>query len=119
MPDFLIGFIALAAVLRFAALAVSIRNEKRMKVAGAVEYCAGTSTLLAFVHIAYYLAAIAEGVWRGAPVSAITWTGVAVSGKVSGVAVISDKPRYSKKPVRPETEPSSVRKRPSSRKIAA
>lgn len=80
MPDFMIAFIALAAVLRFAALAVSIRNEKRMKAAGAREYCAGTSTLLALVHIAYYLAAIAEGIWRDAPVSVITWTGVAIYG---------------------------------------
>jgi isoprenylcysteine carboxyl methyltransferase (ICMT) family protein YpbQ len=78
MPDFLIAFIAIAAVLRVAALFVSIRNEKRMKAAGAVEYCAGTSTLLALVHIVFYLAAIGEGIWRAAPVSAITWIGVAI-----------------------------------------
>ncbi|MBD1549581.1 isoprenylcysteine carboxylmethyltransferase family protein [Roseibium aggregatum] len=78
MPLFLIGFIVIAAILRFAALAVSIRNEKRLKAEGAVEYGAGTSTILALVHIVYYLAAIAEGLWRAAPVSAVTVAGVVI-----------------------------------------
>ena len=76
MPLFTIGFIGIAAVLRFAALAVSLRNEKRLKENGAVEYGAATSTMLALVHIAYYLAAIAEGLWRAAPISAVTVTGI-------------------------------------------
>lgn len=78
MPLFLIGFIVIAAILRFAALAVSIRNEKQLKADGAVEYGAGTSTVLALVHIVYYLAAIAEGLWRAAPVSAVTVAGVVI-----------------------------------------
>ncbi|WP_346907804.1 isoprenylcysteine carboxylmethyltransferase family protein [uncultured Roseibium sp.] len=78
MPVFMIGFIGIAAILRFAALAVSIRNEKRLKQAGAVEYGATTSTILALVHIAYYLAAIAEGLWRAAPVSAVTVVGLVI-----------------------------------------
>jgi len=78
MPLFMIGFIALAAALRFAALAVSIRNETRLRREGAVEYGAGTSTALALVHIVFYLAAIAEGLWRAAPVSAVTFIGIAL-----------------------------------------
>ena len=78
MPLFMIGFIVIAAILRFAALAVSIRNEKRLKEGGAVEYGADTSTVLALVHIVFYLAAIAEGLWRAAPVSAVTVTGIVI-----------------------------------------
>ncbi len=80
MPHFLIGFVVLAGVLRVAALLVSIRNEKRMKAAGAAEYGAGTSTALALAHIAFYLASIAEGFWRSAPVSAVTFAGLILYG---------------------------------------
>lgn len=78
MPSFLIGFVLVAAVLRFATLGISIRNEKRMKAAGAVEHNAGTSTALALTHAAYYLAAIGEGFWRTAPVSDVTVAGIAI-----------------------------------------
>ncbi|WP_417672276.1 isoprenylcysteine carboxyl methyltransferase family protein [Roseibium sp.] len=78
MPTLLVGFITFAVVIRFAALFVSIRNEKRMKANGAVEYCAGTSTLLALTHIVFYLVAIAEGIWRDAPVSTVTYFGIAL-----------------------------------------
>ncbi|WP_417684954.1 isoprenylcysteine carboxyl methyltransferase family protein [Roseibium sp.] len=76
MPSFMIAFIVAAVVLRFLTLFVSIRNEKRMKANGAVEYCAGTSTLLALTHIAFYLAAIGESVWQGAPVTGLTYFGM-------------------------------------------
>lgn len=75
---FLIGFVAIAAVLRLASLAVSIRNEKRLRREGAVEYGAATSRVLASTHIAFYLAAIAEGVWRAAPFSWVNATGLVV-----------------------------------------
>lgn len=78
MPSFLIAFVFLAAFLRFAALFVSIRNEKRMKADGAVEYHAGTSALLAATHIVFYLAAIGEGFWRDAPVTGLTYLGLAI-----------------------------------------
>jgi len=73
---FLIGFVVVAALLRLASLAVSIRNEKRLRREGAVEYGAATSGVLASTHIAFYLAAIAEGVWRGAPFSWVNATGL-------------------------------------------
>ena len=80
MTLLLTAFVVLAGVLRVAALLVSIRNEKRMKAAGAAEYGSGTSTLLALAHIAFYLAAIAEGFWRALPVSIVTFAGLILYG---------------------------------------
>ena len=57
----MIWFILLAIAVRLATLAVSIRNEARMKAEGAHEYGARTTRTLAAEHVAFYLAAIAEG----------------------------------------------------------
>lgn len=54
-------FVAVALIYRFAMLAVSIRHEKALRVAGAVEYGAGNSKVLALTHVAFYLAAAVEG----------------------------------------------------------
>ncbi|WP_425053230.1 isoprenylcysteine carboxyl methyltransferase family protein [Psychromarinibacter sp. S121] len=78
MPLPVLIFVLAAIALRFASLAVSIRNEKHLKADGAVEYGARTSMALAAAHIAFYLAAIAESVWRAKPVSPVTWSGVAL-----------------------------------------
>ncbi|MBN9672556.1 isoprenylcysteine carboxyl methyltransferase family protein [Roseibium aggregatum] len=75
---FLIGFVVFATVLRLGSLAVSIRNEKRLRREGAVEYGAGTSRVLASTHVGFYLAAIAESVWRAAPFSWVNATGLVV-----------------------------------------
>ncbi|MBD8878818.1 isoprenylcysteine carboxylmethyltransferase family protein [Roseibium polysiphoniae] len=80
MPNVMIAFIALAIVLRLGALAISMRNEKRLKQDGAVEYCARTSAILALTHIVFYLAAITEGLWRGAPLSCVAVFGMALYG---------------------------------------
>ncbi|MGE0715029.1 MAG: isoprenylcysteine carboxylmethyltransferase family protein [Alphaproteobacteria bacterium] len=60
-----------------ATLVVSIRNEKALKRDGGVEIGAANSTLLAAVHIAFYVAVIAEGTWRGAPLDGIAMAGIA------------------------------------------
>jgi isoprenylcysteine carboxyl methyltransferase (ICMT) family protein YpbQ len=49
-----------AVALRLLTLAVSIRNERALKSAGATEYGKGVSTLLALAHTAFYLAALSE-----------------------------------------------------------
>jgi isoprenylcysteine carboxyl methyltransferase (ICMT) family protein YpbQ len=56
----LVAFIVLAALFRLASLFISIRHERRLKAAGAVEIGAANSALLALAHTAFYLAAIAE-----------------------------------------------------------
>ncbi|GGA95186.1 isoprenylcysteine carboxyl methyltransferase family protein [Allosediminivita pacifica] len=75
-----ITFILVAGAVRFLSLGVSIRNERRLKAEGAVEHGAGTSALLAAVHVVYYLAAYAEGLVRMPPVDWVTLAGMAVWG---------------------------------------
>lgn len=66
MPRVIILFIVAAFAYRFAMLAVSIRNEKRLRAEGAVEHGADVSRWLAIAHVAFYLAATAEGLIRDA-----------------------------------------------------
>ncbi|MEP0235888.1 isoprenylcysteine carboxylmethyltransferase family protein [Roseibium sp.] len=80
MPSVMIAFVALAIALRLGSLAISMRNEKRLKQQGAVEYCARTSAILALTHITFYLAAITEGFWRAAPLSGVSVLGMALYG---------------------------------------
>lgn len=74
----LAGFVCIAVALRLATLAVSIRNEKRLRRNGAIEFGAATTRLLAGAHVVFYLAAIAEGYVWPAPVSWISVTGMVV-----------------------------------------
>lgn len=71
-------FIVAAFAYRFAMLAVSIRNEKRLRADGATEYGASTSRWLAAAHIAFYLAASVEGVIRAAPADWISAIGFVI-----------------------------------------
>ena len=80
MSPALIGFFALAVVLRVASLVISARNEARLQDAGAQEYGTGNSRLLAAVHFAFYCAAFLEGLWRRSQVDAWTWRGLALYG---------------------------------------
>ncbi|MFC7400449.1 isoprenylcysteine carboxyl methyltransferase family protein [Chelatococcus sp. GCM10030263] len=74
----MIWFVLCAVLLRLATLAVSIRNEKRLKAEGAVEFGATNSSVLALAHVAFYVAAAAEGFWRAAPVDTISYLGFAL-----------------------------------------
>lgn len=58
-------FFVLAAAVRLATLALSKRNEARLRRDGAVEHGAGVSRLLALWHTAIFLAAIVEAGLRG------------------------------------------------------
>ncbi len=71
-------FIVAAFAYRFAMLAVSIRNEKRLRAEGATEYGASVSRWLAIAHVAFYLAATAEGIVRAAPLDVISATGFVI-----------------------------------------
>jgi isoprenylcysteine carboxyl methyltransferase (ICMT) family protein YpbQ len=54
-------FFCAALAFRLATLGISIRNEKLLKRAGAIEYGRENSLLLAAIHAIYYIAAAAEG----------------------------------------------------------
>lgn len=82
----LVIFAVLAVAIRLATLVISLRNEKAMKAAGAVELGAQNSGILAGCHILFYLAAIGEGLWRGDAPDAVTWIGLALY--VFGIAVL-------------------------------
>ena len=66
MASVLVVVFALALALRLASLALSRRNERRLRQRGAVEYGAETSRLLALLHTLIYLACLLEGLTGGA-----------------------------------------------------
>ncbi len=74
----IILFIVAAFAYRFAMLGVSIKNEKRLRANGALEYGAATSRWLAVAHVAFYLAATAEGLIRDTPLDWISAIGFLV-----------------------------------------
>jgi isoprenylcysteine carboxyl methyltransferase (ICMT) family protein YpbQ len=80
MDRALIAFFALAVVLRLASLFVSKRNEARLRAEGAREYGAGNTRLLTILHVAFYVAAFLEALWRGSRIDAWTWLGLALYG---------------------------------------
>jgi isoprenylcysteine carboxyl methyltransferase (ICMT) family protein YpbQ len=80
MSDFLIIFCVFAVGYRLIMLAVSIRHERALKAAGAVEVGAGNSLLLTLAHIAFYAAAIVEGSLQSARLDAISIFGLLLYG---------------------------------------
>ncbi|QCG90039.1 isoprenylcysteine carboxyl methyltransferase family protein [Azospirillum sp. TSH100] len=81
MPAYVMLFVAAALLLRLSTLYVSVKHEKALKLAGATEYGAGNSVMLALAHTAFYIAAIAEGALRAAPWNdALSWLGMGLYG---------------------------------------
>ncbi|GIL38058.1 isoprenylcysteine carboxylmethyltransferase family protein [Roseiterribacter gracilis] len=76
MSHLLVLFAIAAILLRIAMLAVSIRHERALRQNGAVEVGAANTTVLALTHVAFYLAAIAEGALRSAPLDLVSWAGI-------------------------------------------
>ena len=77
--DSLLIVLALAAVLlRLVTVALSKRNEGRLRRAGAVEHGAGNSRLLALSHALFYAAAMGEGWARDAAFDAVSAVGLAL-----------------------------------------
>ncbi len=74
----IVAFVVAALAFRFAMLAVSIRNEKRLRADGAIEHGAGVSRWLAIAHVAFYLAATTEGLIRKAPIDAVSIVGFVI-----------------------------------------
>lgn len=76
MSAWLAAFFALAVALRLLSLAVSRRHERALLARGAREHGAGTSRALALLHVAFYLAAFAEGWARSPTPDALTAVGL-------------------------------------------
>jgi isoprenylcysteine carboxyl methyltransferase (ICMT) family protein YpbQ len=76
----MIWFVLVAVLLRITTLAVSIRNERRLKADYAVEFGSTNSMLLALAHALFYASAATEGLWRSDPVDGITYVGFCVYG---------------------------------------
>jgi isoprenylcysteine carboxyl methyltransferase (ICMT) family protein YpbQ len=76
----MIWLVLVAVLLRLSTLAVSIRNEKRLKANGAVEFGTTNSAVLALTHIVFYTSAAAEGLWRSDPVDVISYLGLGPYG---------------------------------------
>jgi len=73
----LIGLFIVLFLLRLATVAVSLRNEKRLKASGAVEYGKTNSIALTIAHVLFYFAALGEGLWRATQPSLWTTIGIA------------------------------------------
>jgi isoprenylcysteine carboxyl methyltransferase (ICMT) family protein YpbQ len=85
-------FVVAAFVFRLGTLAISVRNEKRMKAEGAREFGRANSLVLGILHTAIYMAAIGEGWWRAVRVDAVSVAGMALYaiGAVGLVVVIRE-----------------------------
>jgi isoprenylcysteine carboxyl methyltransferase (ICMT) family protein YpbQ len=78
MSPALVGFFAVAVLLRLGTLYVSRRNEARLRAEGAQEFGAANSRMITILHITFYVLAFAEGWWRSAQVDGIAMLGIAL-----------------------------------------
>lgn len=83
-------FIA-AFVVRLSSLYISIRNEKRLKKKGAIEYGKSNSLLLTLLHVVFYAAAFTELLVTSPAYNYITVTGtlIFVGSMIALFAVIN------------------------------
>lgn len=72
----MILFILVAVAVRLATLAISTRNERRMKADGGHEYAVGNTRALALAHVAFYLAAFTEGLLRHTQFDSVSLAGL-------------------------------------------
>ena len=76
MFAFLIGFAVFAGAVRIALLALSIRNEFRLKRDGAIEHGRRVTVALTLAHVGYYVAAIVEGLSHPGEFTVLTLLGL-------------------------------------------
>lgn len=72
----IVPLFAIALSVRLVSLFVSLRNERRLKSAGAVEYGKGNSMILTLSHIAFYALCLWEGVCDNRHVNGLSFFGV-------------------------------------------
>ena len=80
MPVSLRIFFVAACLFRVATLAISVRNERRLKDRGAREYGRTNSVVLGVLHSLIYVAALVEGLHRRATQDMVTAMGLALYG---------------------------------------
>ncbi|MBW3534727.1 MAG: isoprenylcysteine carboxyl methyltransferase family protein [Gemmatimonadetes bacterium] len=80
MHPILSWFFLVAVLARMATLALSRRNERALRAAGAREHGAGVSNALAGLHTFFYVGCALEGLVRGTSVDGISLVGMAVWG---------------------------------------
>jgi isoprenylcysteine carboxyl methyltransferase (ICMT) family protein YpbQ len=88
MTSAVIAFIVFVFIFRFATLFISISHEKALKQAGAVEYGAANSKLLALAHVLFLTAVTVEGVHRSAPIDNVSIVGFVLYG-ISVIAMLT------------------------------
>lgn len=71
-------FLAAAVLLRIGTLAVSIRHEAKLKLAGAVEHGKTNTLVLALFHAGFYLAAGIEAAVRPSHLDVVSCVGIAI-----------------------------------------
>ncbi|CAN7702479.1 hypothetical protein LJR231_005812 [Phyllobacterium sp. LjRoot231] len=71
-------FIILAVAFRLITLAISIKNERKLKAAGAMEFGEINTRVLALSHIAFYLCAITEYGFSDYQADALTVVGLVI-----------------------------------------
>jgi isoprenylcysteine carboxyl methyltransferase (ICMT) family protein YpbQ len=76
MNRVLIVFFVIAVLLRLGSVFISKKNESRLRAQGAQEYGAANSKLIAILHSFFYIAAFAEGIWRGSQLDALAVFGL-------------------------------------------
>ena len=64
--------------VRLSTLFISIRNEKRLKANGGIEYGGLNSSILAILHIGFYLAAFGEGYANAVQIDRESMIGIAI-----------------------------------------
>lgn len=87
LSTILIGFVGVAAAIRLASLAISIRNARALMAGGAVEHGALNSKAIALAHIAFYVAAFAEYLAHPVPFDWISGLGIGLY--VFGMAMLA------------------------------
>lgn len=65
-------------LVRLSTLVISMRNEKRLKADGAIEYGALNSAILAVLHVGFYLSAFAEAFANSALIDFVSLIGIVI-----------------------------------------
>jgi isoprenylcysteine carboxyl methyltransferase (ICMT) family protein YpbQ len=86
MNPILVGLYILASLLRLGSLAVSMRNEKALKAAGAIEYGETHSRLVAIAFTLFYVSTLVEALWRGTQLT--IWTTVGIILYIVAIGVL-------------------------------
>jgi isoprenylcysteine carboxyl methyltransferase (ICMT) family protein YpbQ len=65
-------------LVRLSTLFISMRNERRLKADGGIEYGAFNSSILAVLHVGFYLSAFAEAYTRAVQIDTISLVGIVI-----------------------------------------